>query len=141
MNVLIYIPHSSGIEYKNLLLLSLELSRTAKVTILTFDKAMLTHASILNSEINVIHKSHSHDVSSKVGRIRFWFFVKNISVDFEQYDVLVLNHDCTIEGFTFSKKIPSFVLHSGMDVFNATTVITKHRYRGSKLLTYPLQIL
>ena len=141
MNVLIYIPHSTGIEYKNLLLLSLELSRTAKVTILTFDKAMLTNASILNSEINVIHKSHSHNVSSKVGRIRFWFFVKNISVDFEQYDVLVLNNDCTIEGFTFSKKTPSFVLQSGMDVFNATTVITKHRYRGSKLLTHPLKIL
>jgi hypothetical protein len=102
---------------------------------------MLTNAIILNSEINVIHKSHSHDVSSKVGRIRFWLFVKNISVDFEQYDALVLNNDYTIDGFTFSKKIPSFVLHSAMDVFNATTVITKHRYRGSKLLTHPLKIL
>jgi hypothetical protein len=141
MNVLIYIPYSTGIEYKNLLLLSIGLSRTNKITILTFDKALLNNVSSLSSDINVIYKSHSFNSSSKLGRIRFWHFIKNISVDFTQYDVLVLNHDCTIDGFVLSKKIPSFVLHSGMDVFNATTVITKHRYRGSKFLTYPLKVL
>lgn len=141
MNILIFIPYSVKTYSKNLILLSLELALEDKVTILTFDKALLTNASILDSKINVIQRSHSNDISSKLGRIKFWLFVKNISVDFSQYDVLVLDHDCTIEGYSFSKKVPSFVLHSGMDVFNATTVITKHRYRGSKLLTHPLKIL
>ena len=142
MNILVYIPYIKGnIAYKNLLLLSLKLSLTDKVTILTFDEIMLTNASILNSEVKVICKKHSHNISNKIGRIRFWCFVKNISVDFEQYDILVTDQDCTIEGYFFSKKVPSFVLHSGMDVFNATTVITKHRYRGSKFLIYTLKVL
>ena len=149
MNILIYIPLTAHYSYKNLLLLSLYLSPADKVTILTFDKAILTNRSILNSEVNVIHKSYPQDpsdaqdpnTSNIIRRIRFWRHVKNIAADFEKYDVLVLDNDVTIDGYTFSKKIPSFVLHSAMDVFNATTIITKHRYRGSKYFLYPLKIL
>lgn len=149
MNILIYIPYTAHYSYRNLLLLSLYLSPTDKVTILTFDKAILTNRSILNSEINVIHKHYPANPSDAqdpnttniIRRIRFWRHVKNIAADFEQYDVLVLDNDATIDGYTFSKKIPSFVLHSAMDVFNATTIITKHRYRGSKYFLYPLKIL
>ena len=139
MNILIYIPYSSGICAKNLLHLSLELASTIdKVSILTFDKAILTNAAILNSEVSVLHKKHSYDINNKIGRIGFWRFVNNISIDFKQYDTLVLDNDCSIDGYTFSKKIPSFVLQCTMDVFNATTIITKHRYRGSKYFLYPI---
>ncbi|MDB4245903.1 hypothetical protein N9832_06225, partial [Amylibacter sp.] len=144
MNILIFIPSSKHYSYSNMLPLSLYLSSTDNVTVLTYDKAMFNNKAISNSRINILYKNHTwmeNDEYNIIKRIMHWRFVKKLSVDFEKYDALVCDTDVSIDGYVFSKKIPSFVLHSAMDVFNATSIITKHRYRGSRYFLYALRIL